>query len=273
VAARGKPKTSSTTKSGSGSQVQSLVRGLRILEVLADSTAGLALTDLSDALELAPSTAHRLLSSLEQQGFVSQDQERGRWFIGVKAFAVGNGFLKTRDVVSCARPFMRELVAASGETSNLAILDHGDPVFIAQVECEEMMRMVANLGGRAPVHASGVGKAMLSSLSQGEVNRILRQRQLTRFNDNTLTTKAEFIDELRRIREQGYSFDNEEQSIGLRCIAANIYNEHAEAVAAVSISGPRSRITDERVPDLGQLLIQTANQITEAMGGIRPRTH
>lgn len=264
-------KSSEKTTRNGGGQVQSLVRGLSILECLAEAKGGMNLTEISDYLGLAPSTAHRLLNSLEQQGFVAQDQARGNWYIGVKAFSVGNAFLRSRDFVAIVRPFMHDLVAQTGETSNLAILDGGVPVFIAQVECSEMMRMVATLGSKAPVHASGVGKALLCQRREAEVEAIIAESGLPVLGPNTITSPEEFRAELKRIRQQGYSFDNEEQSVGLRCVASNIYNEHGEAVAAISISGPAPRITDERVPVLGRLLAETARAATEALGGRLPQ--
>lgn len=271
-----KPKTPAkssekTTRNGGG-QVQSLVRGLSILECLAEAKGGMNLTEIADHLGLPPSTAHRLLNSLEQLNFVAQDEARGNWYIGVKAFSVGNAFLRNRDFVAIVRPFMHDLVAQTGETSNLAILDGGVPVFIAQVECNEMMRMVATLGSNAPVHASGVGKALLSRQREAEVEAIIAESGLPALSPNTITSPEAFRTELQHIREQGYSFDNEEQSVGLRCVAANIYNEHGEAVAAISISGPAPRITDKRVPELGKLLVGTARAATEALGGSSPQS-
>ncbi len=258
-----------SVRNGAG-QVQSLVRGLTILECLSESKGGMNLTEIAEHVGLAPSTTHRLLNSLEQLDFVAQDEARGSWYIGVKAFSVGNAFLRNRDFVAIVRPFMHDLVAQTGETSNLAILDHGAPVFIAQVECGEMMRMVATLGGKAPVHASGVGKALLSRRRDSEVDAIIAANGLPALSPNTITGADALRAELLQIRQQGYAVDNEEQSIGLRCIAANIYNEHGEAVAAISISGPAPRVTDERVPELGALLAATARAATEALGGCVP---
>lgn len=265
-----KASTPSTAKKPATGQVQSLVRGLNILKSLAQNGKSMSLFEIADDVVLASSTAHRLLSSLEQQGFVIQDEQRGKWSIGIEAFNVGNGFLKTRDVVAIARPFMRELMEKTGETSNLGILSDFYSVLIAQVECKELMRMVATLGGRTPAHVSGIGKALLSELSQKELEKRLADMNLSEITENTLTDPGAFISHLADIKQQGFSIDDEEQSIGLRCIAANIYNEHHEAIAAISISGPKVRLTDDRLNDLGYLLNTTAAQITFALGGQKP---
>ena len=164
---RGRPPRSSG-RNGAG-QVQSLSRALGLLERIAESEAGITLSDLAQAVGLAASTTHRLLNTLELHGFASLDADRGVWFVGVKAFTVGNAFLADRDVVGIARPYMRRLMESSGESVNLAILDDAQVVFLAQVQCREMMRMLVRLGGRAPIHASGAGKALLAALSDAEI--------------------------------------------------------------------------------------------------------
>ena len=265
-----KASTPSTVKKPATGQVQSLVRGLNILKSLAEHGKSMSLFEIADDVVLASSTAHRLLSSLEQQGFVIQDEQRGKWSIGIEAFNVGNGFLKTRDVIAIARPFMRELMEKTGETSNLGILNGFSSVLIAQVECKELMRMVATLGGRTPAHVSGIGKALLSEYSQKELKDHLFETKLSEITENTITNPTTFTAHLADIKQQGFSIDDEEQSIGLRCIAANIYNEHNEAIAAISISGPKVRLTDDRLNGLGNLLNTTASQITFALGGKAP---
>jgi len=198
---------------------------------------------------------------------VVQEDQRGRWSIGVAAFSVGNGYLKTRDVVAIARPFMRQLMEKTGETCNLGIVEQENSVLIAQIECKELMRMVAKLGGRTPIHVSGVGKAIVAQMPTAEIEPLLSQYQFTPFTEKTITEKSLFTEHLRQTAAQGYSVDDEEQCSGLRCIAAPIYNEHGEAIAAVSISGPRLRISDQRIGSLAQSIREIANQITVEMGG------
>ncbi|MBL4941936.1 MAG: helix-turn-helix domain-containing protein [Colwellia sp.] len=255
------------TKKSSAGQVQSLARGLAILTSLSEADSSLSLSQICEHVLLASSTVHRLLTSLEQQGFVAQDQHRGKWSIGVQAFNVGNGYLKTRDVAAIARPFMRDLMEQTGETSNLGLLDGATSVLIAQVECKEMMRMVATLGGRTPAHASGIGKALLSQQSDRQIKQLFKDENLTYLTDKTITKVVHLLTHLHDIKSRTYSIDDEEQSSGLRCIAANIYDEHSEAIAAISISGPRLRITDERVAKLGKCVVETAAAISEAIGG------
>ena len=251
-------------------QSQSLSRGLALLEQLAGAERGLTLSDLAVRVGLAPSTTHRLLGTLENQGFVQLDEELGQWGIGARAFIVGSAFLNNRDLTALARPFMHQLMEESGETVNLAVLDHSDAVFVSQVECREMMRMVAKLGSRAPLHASGVGKALLAALPSASLQRLLPEIPLTRFTGNTLTTRAALDEALAAIRQRGYAVDDEEHAVGLRCLAATLHDEYTEPLGAISISGPLARVPAGRVAELGVQVTRTAAAITAALGGRLP---
>ncbi len=265
---RGRP--GKPTSGESGGQVQSLSRALALLEHLAAAERGISLTDLAKRARLAPSTTHRLLATLDQHGFAELDAEHGLWFVGVRAFAVGNAFLAHRDFITTARPFMRRLMEESGESVNLGILEKGEVVFLSQVECREMMRMFVRLGGRVPAHASGVGKALLAALPESYVKGIFEQRGLQRFTENTIDASAILQENLAKVRALGYAFDDEEHAVGLRCVASTLHDEHGDPVAAISLSGPRARIIDRRVETLGQLVRDTADRITAALGGRLP---
>ena len=266
---RGRPPGSKAAAASAG-QSQSLTRGLTLLERLAEAEHGIALTDLAQRVGLAPSTTHRLLNTLEQLQFVRNDPTLGLWYIGVRAFSIGNAFLRQRDVVSQARPFMHRLMEKTGETVNLAVLDNYNAVFVTQVECHEMMRMIVKLGGRAPLHASGAGKALLATMNEAEVTTVLHKRGLPRLTDNTLTTPTDLRAALGETRRQGYAVDDEEHAVGLRCVAATVHDEYGSTLAAVSLSGPKARITDKRIPELGIEVARTAAAITEFIGGRLP---
>lgn len=255
---------------GQTGKVQSLTRALTLLELLAASEPGLSLTEIGRALELAPSTVHRLLNSMRQMGFVDCDDEQGIWSVGINAFIVGNAYLKKRDFVVQARPFMKRLVAETGETSNMAILEGDHIVFVSQIECSEVMRMVVQVGSRGPVHAAGVGKSLLSTLPEPYVRQMIERVGMLRLTDKTITTIDDLLKELALIRQRGYSMDDEEQSRGLRCIAANIYDQYGDAIAAVSISGPSVRVREDRVDDLAKTVMSVADDITRAIGGRKP---
>lgn len=248
---------------------QSLARALTLLERLSQAPGGMNLTDLSQQLGMPVATVHRLLSTFEAMDFAEQD-EAGLWFVGLKAFTVGNAFLHRRDLVGSARPHMQALVDFCGETVNLGIVDNGEAVFISQVESPEMMRMIARLGSRSPIHASGVGKAILAHLSERRVAQILERRGLARFTERTIDSPAELRAEFEQVRRLGYALDDEEHAIGLRCVAAPIFDENGQPLAAISLSGPNARLVDARLGELGSAVAQTAADITAVLGGRKP---
>lgn len=252
------------------SQVQSLLRALSIVNALAESDEGTGLTDLAQRVGLSTSTAHRLLTTLEQERYVHFDAERKLWSVGVQAFHAGSAFIRSRNLVVVARPHMRSLMEESGETVNLAAEDDGQAIYMAQIECRQMMRAFASPGGRVPLTCSGVGKALLSEMTDAEVGRILRRTGMVRPTEKSLATPAALRDELERTRRRGYSIDDEEHAVGMRCCASVIFNEFGEPVGAVSVSGPMARITDDRLPLLGAMVKATADAISHQFGGRIP---
>ena len=262
---RGRPAGHAAVPPG---QVQSLDRAFNLLEVISGHADGIALTELAQRTALPPSTAHRLLKSLEQRGYLRQDEERGLWFIGVTAFVVGSAFIRSRDIVASSRPSMRRLMEDLGESVNLAVLEGSVAIYLSQIECRQMIRAHALPGGRAPLHGSGVGKALLAALPHERAAELLTGRTLPALTPNTLTSRAKVLDGLEAVRRTGYAVDDEEQSLGMRCVAAAIRDENAEPVAAVSITGPSARVTLARIEAIGGRVLAAAEEITRNIGGI-----
>lgn len=266
----GKPAKPTTERSG---QVQSLVRALRLLQEVADAGDGITLTEVANRVGLPVSSAHRLLSTLQLEGFVRFDGERTLWFVGVKAFTVGNAFLRARDLVQVARPYMRGLMEQCDETVNLAVEDGGQIIYLAQIECRQMMRALASPGARVPMHSSAVGKVLLAYMPPSAQAPMLEKMKLERFTANTITGRDRFAKTLVEIRKLGFGFDDEEHAIGLRCIAAPIFNEAREAIAGISLSGPAARVTDRRFKELAGMVQRTARVITREFGGRSPEEY
>ena len=254
----------------SHNQVQSVMRAMKIMNCVAEVEDGVPLMELALRVGLAASTTHRLLTSLQQGRYVRFDPARRLWFMGVQAFINGNAFANTRDVVTLARPHLRELMKQSGETVNLAVEDRSEIIILLQVECRHLMRALAGPGARAPIYCSASGKAILASMTDGQLNKVLQKVSLHRLTSSTITTLAALRRELREVRRLGYAIDNEEHSIGVRCVGSAIYNEHSEVFGAVSISGLASRIPDGRLAELGALVKARAHLITAEIGGREP---
>lgn len=247
--------------------VQALERGLKVLQLLGKCDSA-SLSTLSLQLGLPASTVYRLLSTLYKLGFVDFDELTQEWSIGLEAFTVGASFLNRANLVEASRRVMRELMVATGETSNLAILAEGGQVtFLTQVETSHPIRAFHLPGTSSLAHASGIGKALLAEFSRERVRQLLTQTGLPSFTPKTLTMPDELFADLDVAHQRGWSLDDEEHHVGMRCIAAAIHDGAGEAIAGISISGPTGRLPDEALPQLGQTVRQAALEITGALGG------
>ncbi|MCA8867214.1 MAG: IclR family transcriptional regulator [Rhodobacteraceae bacterium] len=245
--------------------VQSLDRAIDVLDLLA-ANAGMTLTEIASTLGQSPATIYRVLATFQHRAMVDNDSASQEWAIGPEAFRLGAAFLRRSNVTERARPLMRQLMEQTGETSNLGIAKGNKVIFISQVETHESIRAFFPPGTQAPMHASGIGKALLSRCSRNQLERLFTSTGFERFTPQTIISLDPLEAEIVRIREQGYAVDNEEKAIGMRCIAAPILNVHDEAVAGISVSGPTHRITSDRVAEIGRLVGDAAREISRGLG-------
>jgi len=261
---RGRPK--SQFRESSAGTLQSLDRALGVLVAVA--RAGRAsLTDLSLSLGVPTATTHRILTTLQKHGFVTFNEERQDWSIGIEAYRTGAAFVNRTSLTEVSRPLMRRLMERTGETANLAIPDGAEVVFVEQVETENPIRAFFARGSRTFMYASGTGKAILSTLSEDRVRNLIMTSGLRAFTEQTLVAPDALFADLEATRLRGYSFDAEERYSGMSCIGSAIFDEKGEPCAGVSISGPSSRFNAAQVPELGALVAETAAEITRLIGG------
>jgi IclR family acetate operon transcriptional repressor len=250
--------------------VRSLLRALKILNLLAEAHGPMSLTTIAAALELAPSTAHRLLTTLEQERYVRFDVDRRTWSIGVQTFLAGRAFLKSRDLVSVSHPHMRVVMEECRTNVNLAVQEQAEVTFIHQLQHSAGMRVFTNPGRRVPLYCSAVGKAMLAGVRDGELDRLLPRGEARRMTVNTLVSRSALREDIELTRERGFAIDDEEHEIGLRCVAAPVYDENCDVLAAISVSGSSARISHADIERFGQLLRRKAADITINLGGTVP---
>lgn len=250
--------------------VQSVDRALLLIETLAEDDEGYRLTDLALRTGLSTSTVHRLLTTLEKRRFVQFDRNGSIWHIGARTFSVGSTFARRKNFTTHAMPYLRRLRDQTRETANLAVVDDASIIVLTRIESREIMRSVTKVGGRVAMVASGVGKAVLATYSDEDVHVIIQRQGMPRLTEKSITRPGELLKELQIIRRQGYAVDDEEARIGLRCVAAVVYNDCSEPLAAISVSGMPSRITDERLPQIGKIVCETAAELTAALGGKPP---
>jgi IclR family acetate operon transcriptional repressor len=252
------------------SGVQSVDRALSIIETLAEDDEGYRLSDLAIRTGLSTSTVHRLLATLESRRFVQFDRSQSKWHVGARCFTVGATFARRRNFAAQAVPYLRKLRDLTRETANLAVVDDEFIIVLTRMESREIMRSLTKLGGRVAMVASGVGKAVLATYSNEDVSAIIHHHGMPRLTKKSIVRPGELFKELEKIRRQGYAVDDEEACMGLRCVAAVVFNDCAEPLAAISVSGMTSRLTDERLPQLGQTVRAVAAELTAALGGVMP---
>lgn len=247
--------------------VQSVDRALLIMETLAEDDEGYRLTDLAIRTGLSPSTVHRLLTTLEIRRFVQFDRDESKWHIGAQSFVVGSTFIRRRNFAAQALPYLRKLRDQTRETANLSVVDDESIIVVSRIESREIMRSLTKVGGRVAMIASGLGKAVLAAYSDADVNAIIRRQGMPRLTEKSIVRPGELFKELESVRRQGYAVDDEEARLGLRCVAAVVFNDCSEPFAAISVSGMADRLTDERLPEIGAIVHQVAAELTAELRG------
>ncbi len=248
-----------------GNGVQSLERALDILELLGRSEVELGVTEIGPSVGLANGTAHRLLATLTRRGYARQNPETRKYALGLKALTLVTGAQKRLGPL--ARPFLTALMEVSQESANLASLDKNSVIYIDQVSAPRMVRMFTEPGNRAFPHATGTGKVLLAFQPDEVIDSIVRQNGLPSFTPHTITDPSRLKEELKDIREQGYAMDSEEQEEGVRCLAAPIFGPDGRILAAMSISGPASRLDERRLDELIPHIKQIADEFSHTLDG------
>jgi len=236
--------------------IQSLQRGFEVLEQLADAGGSLGLSQLASATGLPLPTIHRILRSLTASGYVRQEPSR-RYTLGARLIRLGD--VASRALGVWARPHLTRLVEEIAETANLAILEGDAAVYIAQVPSRHAVRMFTEVGRRVMPHSTGVGKVLLAQLSDDEVYQLVHRTGLPAYTEHTITTANRLVQELHTIRDQGYGVDEGEQELGVRCVAVAV--DGAPRHVAISVSGPSSRLTEDRVHEIVPVLQLVAKEL------------
>ena len=262
--ARGRPrdwrdKTSQNT-------IKSLDRAMEVFEFLSNNQ-GKALSDLASETRQSPATVYRILVTLEGRGLVEFDPIEQVWHVGSQAFVIGARFLRRTSLVERARPVLRKLMEDTGETANLGIEKEGNVLFVSQVETHASIRAFFPPGSLSPMHASGIGKALLAEMDNSRLTRYLANHTLEAFTPHTITNPARLRKDLTKVQNRGFSVDGEEKNLGMRCIAAPVFDVNGEAVAGISVSGPVSRVGLGDIETLSASVLDAARQLSRAIGG------
>jgi IclR family acetate operon transcriptional repressor len=238
-------------------------RLLDVLDAFVELNGPVTLSDLAERLQLPKSTVHRLLAILKEAHYVEQTQDRDRYRLGVSAFRLGAVALRSHSLVQIAHPFLKALTDQTGETVHLATIDADKVLILDRVESDlQMIQAVSRVGARTPLHATGVGKALLAWLPEPELDAILGRLKLTPLTANTITDRAALKHELAEVRAMGYAVDRGESLEEVRCVATVIRDIRQRPVAALSITAPTNRLPPSRLPELAKLARAAAEHIS-----------
>lgn len=239
-------------------RVQSVDRAFSLLEHLADGGGSLSLSELGNRSGLPMPTIHRLMRSLVNQGYVRQEPSR-RYALGPRMIRLGES--ATRMLGSWASPHLARLVDQFGETTNMAMLDGDAAVYVAQVPSPQSMRMFTEVGRTVMLHSTGVGKAILSTLTDDEVQGIVRRTGMPARTEHTITTPDSLLKQLELVRRRGFATDDGEQELGVRCVAVPISGLPFRA--ALSVSGPDSRVTVPQTEVMAPVMTRAADKLRD----------
>ena len=249
--------------------VQSAERIFQIFEALAQN-GPMTLAQISALLGLHKTTAHRLTNSLVSMNYVCKDSLTGKYRLTFKILELSGKLLEKMDILTVAHPFIERLANDSRETVHFVQREGTNIIYIDKVESNvNSVRMVSRVGLRQPMYCTAVGKAMLAELPVAEVREVWEKSRLVRLTDNTITDFKALLKELEIIREKGYAMDNEENEIGVRCIAACVTGFDGKSRNAFSISAPTTRMDDVRVAELSKYVLATRRELSKELGFVR----
>lgn len=245
--------------------VQSIDRAFEILEALGNKPEGMLVKELSAQLGLNKSTVSRILATLAEHGYVEKNKNN-YYRIGMIMVDLCSLYLNNLQLKTEALPFLEELRAQTGMIVHLGTMDEGEVVYLEKISSFSNIRMYSQIGKRAYMHATGLGKAMLSGLSEKEVESIVHRRGLPAITEKTCTGYSELLQDLYVTKQRGYSIDDEENEIGVRCVAAPIFDYRGNMIAAVSAAGFLDMFPKEKIEKIGECVKKCAKKISRSMG-------
>lgn len=243
--------------------IQSVDRAIQIIKCFDDSEE-LGITEISKRLDLNKSTTFGLVSTLYANGILEKNVNTGKYMLGIEMFRLGTKVnVSLRSLVV---PYLERLVNMYGETANLVVLSDLSVVYLEKIESSHSMRISTSVGGQKPLHCTAVGKSILAFLPADELEKILDKIELTKFTENTITDKETLLKALQEIRAKGYAEDSEEMEMGLNCFASPILNQYKYPVASISVSGPLTRMDENKKEEIAKTLVEFSQEISKKLG-------
>jgi len=256
---------------GSNGQIVRVVdKAFTVLHALSQAERDVDLAALAERTGLPKSTLVRLLHTMKLHNAVQQDGKTRRYRLGWGLIHLGKAAERQFDLERVVLPYLEQLAKETGETASFAVLEGNRAIYLAQVLTESIIRGVPPIGAELELHCTAVGKVLLTSFTDDMFGQLIREHGLPRSTDQTIVNSEQLRKEVARVAEQGFALDNEEAERGGRCIAAPIVNEGDDVVAAISITGPTSRIRIELVEEYAEVVKRIATRVGEALTTLTP---
>ncbi|WP_022872970.1 IclR family transcriptional regulator [Nesterenkonia alba] len=247
--------------------VKSAVRALAILDLLAQRGAPMRFPEIVRELGYPQSSLHALIKTLHAAQWVEFDESTREYTLGIRAWEAGNAYQRALSLAERAQPFMNSARDELNETIQLAVLDGGrHNVYLAKAEGDQRLVLESHVGGRLPAHATGVGKVLLAALEDTEVRRRIGDAELEQYTETTIKDIDELLEHLRGVRQRGYATDHEEYTVGVRCVAVPVKDHRGTVVAAMSVSVPVVRFTEEFEQQSLKVIQRAAEGFSAALG-------
>jgi DNA-binding IclR family transcriptional regulator len=256
---------------GKTRSVPVLNRSLQILEAIAASRNGMALPEIARKLNMPKSSAHCILLTLQRQGYLSRSDRSRRFVFSTKLLRLANQALQGIRVREVAIVVLRQLALSTGLSVHMAILEWPEAVLIAKIDPPGAPPLSTWMGRRMELHCTGVGKALMASLAEDELRNLLDGRVFSRHNENTITSNRRLLQEAESIRQKGFALDDEEDEVGFRCIGVPVQDEDGATVAAISVAGSVTQVTNDNIKRLVDVLKRASESITTALAADRPQ--
>lgn len=267
MAVAGRVPDASATKRHRGIyDVAVLQKALDLLQVLAEEP-GLGLSELSERTGASKASTYRMLATLEGRGFVAKSPDTRKYSPGARLVALSCAVMARLDLARAARPAMEALLDAFGETVNLGILADGEVLYVHILESPRDLRMAAQVGARDALHSTALGKALLSGVPASEARELLGRYRRHAVTPHTVTALEDLMHQLALVVDRGYAIDDEENELGARCVAAPVRDAAGRAIAAISVSGPVTRMPDSLIPVIGSRILEVVATVEALMGG------
>jgi len=250
--------------------VPAVERAIMMLQLLGQNPDGLTISQIAEETSIAKSTVFTILTTMHIYGLVEKNEDNGLFQLGIELFTLGSSVIERLDIRSSAYPILKQLAEQTGLTTHLGMIDQGEVIYIEKIKGQGPIQISSAIGRRMGVHCTSLGKAILSQAPEDTVHDILADYELTQRTHNTITSLPLLQESLLRTKERGYSLDDEENELGIRCLGAPIFNHRGEVLYAVSISGTRDKVSMDTMDQLADELKHAARQISQAIGFVYP---